>query len=103
MTVLAGLIPAAACAGLPDAPPNVPGWFEEKAAKADAKGYPDLNNLPEPRIVPAGDEARAQALIADLKAARAALESDPRATPAPPATDVADFEQKARAEIDRGR
>lgn len=103
LAVMAALVPASACAGLDGEPTKGPPWFEERAAKANKGGYPDLSAIPEPRIASAESEARWNSLANELDAIGKALDADVRAAPAPAASDVAAFEAQARAEIERGR
>lgn len=103
LAVIAALVPASACAGLDGDRAKGPPWFEERAAKAEKDGYPDLSAIPEPRATSAESETRWNALASELNALGKALDADTRAAPAPAASDIAAFEAQARAEIERGR
>lgn len=91
--------PLAACAGEPDPP----AWFQSRRAELNRQGSPTLNDIPRGTDATT-DPAHWDAVAAELAAAEAAMKAHPRSqTPPPDPNTPADFEDKARQDIDQTR
>lgn len=95
--VLAGLFCLAGCVSSVG---EVPAWFTERQAEADSS-YPSLRDVPNTTIANT-DPAHWAAVEADLLAAKAAMEANPRNEPAPP-QDSDEFVNQARQELEESR
>lgn len=81
MAIMAGLSSIALLGGCADIMQQQtiaqisPDWFSEKALEVKGQGYPDLNDIPQPRAVH-GNQAQWDKTAAGLKEQAAQLEQD---------------------------
>jgi hypothetical protein len=82
------------CASAPEA--NTPDW-------ADASGYPSLRDVPRGGTSATTDQRHWSAVEADLLAARARLQANPRSQDTGPVEDPQQFLDEARREVEETR
>ncbi|MBS0385679.1 MAG: hypothetical protein JSS00_10070 [Proteobacteria bacterium] len=97
LVVLAGCMAVVGCASTPT---NAPDWYRQRARTVESS-YPDLHSVPR-TVNLTLDPSHWAEVQADLAAARAGVEADPRSVWTP-ADDPNVFLNEARAELERTR
>jgi hypothetical protein len=89
-----------AVVGCATAPANTPDWYRQRERTIES-GYPDFHSVPN-TVNLTTDPAHWAEVTADLDAAKAEVQADPRSVWTPP-EDAAAFEADARAAIEATR